>query len=560
MDDNEYGVAVDDGTEEFDEISDGYYDTDTVDDSSDDSSSFSNAASLVRDTRDFINDYNDLKKEYADRFNDNDSSDLKDRLSDNHIDNTNPYENKNGFDNKDNFNNFNGNNPVNPNDVGKAADTANKVGDAANAAKNAGDTANKVGDAANAAKNVGDAASKVGDAASTAGDAVNAASGGDVNPLNVASNVLKEGGKNEDLNLAERGAKEAASLAINAAADGIPISELIKNNPRLNHAFNNAIKDTMKHPITNQIPLISSARMAKSLLENPDKYKDKNGNVTPESVEDKQDESSLESPTITHSKEEKRNMLIPAVIIACVVFMFICVLVIGAIGYKDLLKLDFAKGLSLDSKTQDGLTALINSDNSSSNSNSNSQIHTTSSSANAGSSSTNVSSSGNGVIDKLNEIALGEAGNDGSKYYGFMGYSYRIEWCAAFVSWLFDQVDGLDKYIISNTVAGDIPKLSDAAGFGVWYEDECTDSNTVPKAGDLILFDPLIGTVTIPYPANGNTKYYSSHIGYVYKVDDENVYTVEGNSGDMVKVKSYSRKKCGSGFIQGINGYYRPNY
>ena len=555
--DDKYGVAVDYDEDEVlvDDTSDNYYDdTDfnTIDYSSEGSSPFSNAASLVRDTKNFINDYNDLKKEYADHFDNKDSKDLSDKLSNNHLDNTNPYGNNNATDLT--------NKAVDASD--KSGDVANKASDVANnagnVANNAGYVANKAGNVADAANKVGDAASKVGDAASTAGDAVNAASGGDVNPLNVASNVLKEGGKNEDLNLAERGAKEAASLAIDAAADGIPISELIKNNPRLNHAFNNLVRDSMKHPITNQIPMISSARMAKSLLENPDKYKDANGNVTPESVEDKQDESSLESPTITHSNEEKRNMLIPTIIIVCVVFIFICILIIGAIGYKDLLGLDFANGLSLDSKTQDGLTALINNDNSSSSSNSSGDVHTTSSSTNAGS-----SSSGNEVIDELNDIALGEVGNGGSKYYNFMGYSSRIEWCASFVSWLFDQVDGLDIYIKSSTVAGYIPENSISANLGVWLEDECYDSSTVPRTGDLILFDPFVGNYTLPWPQNGGNKYFSSHVGYVYMVDDDNVYTVEGNTGGgdgIVSKKQYSRNYCGLSSIQGINGYYRPNY
>ena len=186
-------------------------------------------------------------------------------------------------------------------------------------------------------------------------------------------------------------------------------------------------------------------------------------------------------------------------------------------------------------------------------------VRQTSSSGSSGH-SREVSSSGIEVIDRLNQIALGEEGNGGAKYYNFMGSSYRIEWCASFVSWLFDQVGGTNIYIKPATGAGSIPRESVAAGLGVWLEDECTDSSTVPRAGDIILFDPFVGNYTIPWPQNGNDQYYSSHIGYVYKVDDENVYTVEGNSGDLVKVKSYSRKKCGSGFIQGINGYYRPNY
>lgn len=80
---------------------------------------------------------------------------------------------------------------------------------------------------------------------------------------------------------------------------------------------------------------------------------------------------------------------------------------------------------------------------------------------------------------------------------------------------------------------------------GNWYEN-----GTKPKVGDIILFNP-----TCPGP----DKYYSSHVGIVYKVDSKNVYTVEGNTNgsndnSIVTTQSYgiSNKK--------INGYYRPNW
>ena len=166
-------------------------------------------------------------------------------------------------------------------------------------------------------------------------------------------------------------------------------------------------------------------------------------------------------------------------------------------------------------------------------------------------SSSDVNFTGNEVIDKLNDIALSQKGNGGSKYWTAYG-SGADEWCAMFVSWLFDQVGGIKKYIASKEAgAGDIPRNSVPAGLGIWLEDECTDSSTVPRAGDVILFTPTI------YPTD---KYTSRHVGYVYKVDDNKVYTVEGNSGtwdcttSYVTVNEYDRKSCT------INGYYRPNY
>lgn len=176
---------------------------------------------------------------------------------------------------------------------------------------------------------------------------------------------------------------------------------------------------------------------------------------------------------------------------------------------------------------------------------------------------------GKEAIDKMTEIALKEAedGNVGGLKYQEWYETYG-DWCAMFVSWLFDQVGGLNKYIKSSAIAGGtygysgIVKDSMEANLGAWYEDECTDPKTIPKAGDVIVFDPRINGVYTPNPTSySESKFFSSHVGYVYKVDDTYVYTVEGNSGDEVKAKSYERKThCGTVGTQGINGYFRPNY
>ena len=60
--------------------------------------------------------------------------------------------------------------------------------------------------------------------------------------------------------------------------------------------------------------------------------------------------------------------------------------------------------------------------------------------------------SDNEVINKMNKIALQQAKEvhaGGQKFWSWYGYSYRVEWCAIFVSWLFTQVKGVNKYIKS---------------------------------------------------------------------------------------------------------------
>ena len=174
-----------------------------------------------------------------------------------------------------------------------------------------------------------------------------------------------------------------------------------------------------------------------------------------------------------------------------------------------------------------------------------------------------LSPTGHATIDQLNQIAVKQIGNTGDTYESW--YGFYADWCAMFVSWLFNQVGGIGKYIASSeAVAGEIPRSSDAAGLGTWLEDECTNPEVEPRAGDIILFDPWMGGGYIPYPDNGNDKYYSSHIGYVYKVDSENVYSVEGNGelGGYNGVWEHirPRKHCGNQDGQTINGYFRPNY
>ncbi len=161
------------------------------------------------------------------------------------------------------------------------------------------------------------------------------------------------------------------------------------------------------------------------------------------------------------------------------------------------------------------------------------------------------------VVHQLINIAVAQTGNGPSKYrewfYDYEGWG--IPWCAVFVSWCFRQVDGLGKYIVASDGAGSIARESVAAGLsGKWYESEYTDSTTTPQIGDVIEF---VWNYEGRYAYQD--IYFSDHVGLVYKVDDDYVYTVEGNAGatndtSSVKLRSYSRESGA------INGYYRPDY
>lgn len=159
-----------------------------------------------------------------------------------------------------------------------------------------------------------------------------------------------------------------------------------------------------------------------------------------------------------------------------------------------------------------------------------------------------LTASGKEAIDKMNEIALKEAkaGTGPEKFWNW--YGMQSDWCAMFVSWLFDQIGGLGKYYIKTGAAGPSAREPIAAGLGTWLEGECEDSTTVPRAGDVLHWKDAD-------PGYWQDKYSSKHVGYVYAVDDTKIYTVEGNHDPYhVVTVEHDRKDCN------INGYYRANF
>ncbi|MFI3326018.1 MAG: CHAP domain-containing protein [Clostridia bacterium] len=115
--------------------------------------------------------------------------------------------------------------------------------------------------------------------------------------------------------------------------------------------------------------------------------------------------------------------------------------------------------------------------------------------------------------------ALSQVGNVGGEpYWSWYGFSYRVEWCACFVSWVLDQSDYDGIKFASCTQGIAYFKSTD-----MWVGYNIT--NVV--AGDLIFFD---------WDNDGK----ANHVGIVLGTDGEYVYTVEGNSGDECKIKKYS--------------------
>ena len=118
------------------------------------------------------------------------------------------------------------------------------------------------------------------------------------------------------------------------------------------------------------------------------------------------------------------------------------------------------------------------------------------------------------------DIAKSQVGNVGGQpYWSWYGFTSRVEWCACFVSWCYGQM-GLSEPRFAACQSQGVPWFQSHGQWGArGYE------NIAP--GDAIFFD---------WDLDGS----ADHVGIVVGTDGSRVYTVEGNSGDACKIKSYS--------------------
>ena len=134
----------------------------------------------------------------------------------------------------------------------------------------------------------------------------------------------------------------------------------------------------------------------------------------------------------------------------------------------------------------------------------------------------------------LVELAQSQVGNVGGyPYWSWYGFNSRVEWCACFVSWCYGQA-GLSEPRFAGCQSQGVPWFQ---SHGQWggrgYE------NIAP--GDAIFFD---------WDLDGS----ADHVGIVIGTDGSRVYTVEGNSGDACKIKSYDLN------YESIKGYGLMNW
>lgn len=123
---------------------------------------------------------------------------------------------------------------------------------------------------------------------------------------------------------------------------------------------------------------------------------------------------------------------------------------------------------------------------------------------------------------QLVNIAKSQLGNEGGeKFWSWYGFTSRDEWCACFVSWCADQA-GLIQ-------SGAVPKFSLCTDGKNWFQNQgkWQGAGSMPSPGAIVFFD---------WEHDGTCD----HVGIVERCDGTTVYTIEGNSGDAVKERSYA--------------------
>ena len=130
-----------------------------------------------------------------------------------------------------------------------------------------------------------------------------------------------------------------------------------------------------------------------------------------------------------------------------------------------------------------------------------------------------------GVNQEIVSVAQSQLGNEGGQpYWSWYGFESRVEWCACFVSWCADQCGYIDR--------GICPKFSLCSDGVNWFQqrNQWLAGTETPSPGMIIFFD---------WADNGQDGV-SDHVGIVASVENGTVHTIEGNSGDACRERSYS--------------------
>ncbi len=138
--------------------------------------------------------------------------------------------------------------------------------------------------------------------------------------------------------------------------------------------------------------------------------------------------------------------------------------------------------------------------------------------------------------NKIISLAIEQLGNDYTTYCKDMGYNYRIEWCACFISWLAEKLGITDIIPVDISCNSQIKKFKN---MGVWH----TDRNF--QSGDIIYYD---------WDISGD----ADHVGIIEKVNGMSLTVIEGNNGNFPNDRVRRREISSESSL--IFGYARPKY
>ena len=128
--------------------------------------------------------------------------------------------------------------------------------------------------------------------------------------------------------------------------------------------------------------------------------------------------------------------------------------------------------------------------------------------------------------EDLVSVAVSQIGNTGGEiYWSWYGYTSRVDWCACFVSWCAEQCGHID--------AGEMPMFSSCSAGVAWFKSrgQWKEPDAIPVPGMIVFFDWN--------DDEGGQDGNPDHVGIVEKVENGLIYTVEGNSGDSCRERSY---------------------
>ena len=128
----------------------------------------------------------------------------------------------------------------------------------------------------------------------------------------------------------------------------------------------------------------------------------------------------------------------------------------------------------------------------------------------------------------------------------YQGPKNGYDWCAVFFDWCVYMAADMDSRMAQDALyytgpygAGCGPSVAYYQAAGAWNDRVYNNRLFVPKPGDQIFFGSASSV---------------QHTGLVERVEDGVVYTIEGNSDNMVRRRSYALNNSY------ILGYGRPKY